>query len=573
MGSDALSAGGAAGARRAAAARRRDLAIVTAAGVAVAAAFLNKAVHVDDPVYLSVARQILVDPLLPFSAPINWQQVTEPTWNVMLSPPGFSYWLAGWMALGVTGDLALHAVGAVWTVGLALATYGWARRLGTWPVGATIFVLGSPFVVAGQNLMLDVPMLALSTGAITIYLRASDRDSAALALCAGVLAGLAVNVKYAGFVAAAVMFLDALLWRRPRMLLAGVTGLLFFVGGQAASWTIYGVPQILHARQWMGAQWPSTWGDLLHRLSSSVLYLGAGAVWLALLSGGLFQRSRIVAIRLIVATAGAAAAIVDLRSVEPQMLASALIHAVVFAFSGWLAIAWVASEIVRARLGVDPAPGTPETIARLSSRDGMILIAWTLGFWYLGSIGGPFVAPRSILPCLLSLVLLIQALTSVRSGPGPNARGIAIALTVALGLAVGAADADWAGVYRDAAPRIANGYRPADGRLYFLGHWGWQHYAEAAGMTQFDPLRTQLEPGDILIVPRNVDDPLPVAEILRCCRGVARETVSAHRWLPRTRDPDGFIFLYGDTRHGRIPWGWSSASHPLDQFLIFRVDG
>jgi hypothetical protein len=552
----------------------RDVALVSVAGAIAAAAFASKAVHVDDPLYLSIAHQIVTDPILPFSAPINWQQITEPTWNVMLSPPGYSYWLATWMALGLTSHLGLHLVGAAWTIVLALATYTWARRLGSWPVGATLLVVASPFIVAGQNLMLDVPMLALATSAIAVYLSACDRNSQGLALLAGVLAGLAVNVKYSGIVAVAVMAIDSIAWRRRRMLIAGATGLMLFLAGQAASTVVYGTPQVLHARDWMGSQWPSHWSDVLHRLSSSILYLGAGVAWLALLCGPVVQRSRMAGIRIGVALAGATAAIVDLRHVETHVDTTALVHAAVFAFSGWLAVVWVATELIRVRTIREARQDTAaEPDALMSTRDVAMLIVWTVGFWYLGAMSGPFVAPRSVVPCLLSLGLLVQGLGTRTARPGCVARGAALALTVAVGLAVGVADLEWANVYREWAPRLVAKYRPARGTMYFLGHWGWQHYAGAAGMAQFDPLLTRLIPGDVLVFPRNVDYPLPIADILRGCRLVASERVAASRWLPRTRDPVGLIFLYGDTRGGRMPWGWSPRSGPLEEFLIFRFDG
>ena len=66
--------------------------------------FSTKALHIDDTMYVHIARQILDDPLRPFSGSINWYQRTERAWNVSTSPPGYSYWLATWMRFGVTSE-------------------------------------------------------------------------------------------------------------------------------------------------------------------------------------------------------------------------------------------------------------------------------------------------------------------------------------------------------------------------------------------------------------------------------------------------------------------------------------
>jgi hypothetical protein len=58
--------------------------------------------------------------------------------------------------------------------------------------------------------------------------------------------------------------------------------------------------------------------------------------------------------------------------------------------------------------------------------------------------------------------------------------------------------------------------------------------------------------------------------VLRGSREVALERVDDPGGLPRTRDPMGLIFLHGDTVWGRIPWGVSSAEHPLEVFRIYR---
>jgi hypothetical protein len=296
------------------------------------------------------------------------------------------------------------------------------------------------------------------------------------------------------------------------------------------------------------------------------------------------------------------------------------VHGAVFAFSGWLALGSFAIYLVRSfkqfALG-GLASVWPSGTTSSSRRHMVILLAWTVGYWYLGTLNGPFVAPRYIVPCLLSVTLGILALpgndtklartshepqkpdaqarenkqlpsltlrasvdrpskagwVGENCGPGRVARSAGVVLTAALGLAVAAGDAQWAGIYREWAGRLAERYRADSGTTYFVGHWGWQYYAERAGMVAFDPRRTRLQPGDLLIIPLQIDRPTLPVSVLQRCRMVAREQVTAGSWLPRTYDPEGRIFFYADNRRDRIPWGWSTDRHPHEVFVILRYGG
>jgi hypothetical protein len=587
--------------------RGAEQTIVILFSLVVTLAFCNKAFHIDDPLYLSIARQILIDPLRPFDGLINWQQVSEPAWKVSISPPGYSYWLAAWLAAGVTSEWALHCAGSIWVVALGLATHAWARRLGDWALAATLLVISSPLIIAGQNLMLDVPMLALAASAIAVYLSASDKDSIGMSLLAGLLAGLSVNVKYAGIVVIGVMAMDTVLWRRWRLLGAALAGVSLLILGQFTVASKDGVPQLLYAREWITRLWPSDARDMLHRTSESLMYLGAGVAWIVLLARAMLLRG-VWGLGVFFAACGIAVlAIFDLRSREPGVSAAPIAHAMLFACNGSVLLIWLASQL--ATRGRQP-PGPRSTLASTTLagregqppgvddrgiqreadadrslawrtgdrgsqlRQGIMLLAWTVGFWYLGTLNGPFVAPRALVPCILSLTLAVLSIAPAADELGKVFIRGAVLLTLAFGLIVGVSDYLWAGTYREAAPRLMENYRPSSrGTVYFLGHWGWQYYAEAAGMVQYDLLRSRLIAGDIIVWPQGVDYPLPApikSSILRVCPEVAREQVAANRWLPRTRSQQGCIFLHGDTANGRLPWGWSPANDPQEVFLILR---
>src|SRR5262245_55228141 len=60
--------------------------------------FLGKAFHIDDPLYLAVARQILNRPWDPYGGEIIWERSSESLFDADFNPPLWSYVLAGVMA-------------------------------------------------------------------------------------------------------------------------------------------------------------------------------------------------------------------------------------------------------------------------------------------------------------------------------------------------------------------------------------------------------------------------------------------------------------------------------------------
>ena len=56
-------------------------------------------------------------------------------------------------------------------------------------------------------------------------------------------------------------------------------------------------------------------------------------------------------------------------------------------------------------------------------------------------------------------------------------------LTALLGLTLAVSDYGYAHIYRVYARRIPSEL-PADARIWYAGHWGWQWYANQAGMQQ-----------------------------------------------------------------------------------------
>src|ERR1043166_7114079 len=73
--------------------------------------FLNKAVHVDDPLYIWTGQWILKHPADFGGCEVNWSGAATPMWIANWNPPLMSYLLAGMGALFGWSEIGLHLAG------------------------------------------------------------------------------------------------------------------------------------------------------------------------------------------------------------------------------------------------------------------------------------------------------------------------------------------------------------------------------------------------------------------------------------------------------------------------------
>lgn len=175
----------------------------------------------------------------------------------------------------------------------------------------------------------------------------------------------------------------------------------------------------------------------------------------------------------------------------------------------------------------------------------------------------PFIAVRHALLVLPALTLLV-----LRRAEVPRARAIAVgAATILIGLAVSGADRVQAGAYREAGQRYRErGATP--GRVWFVGHWGWQWYAADAGMLAYDPGVSILAPGDLLVRPRLPDpqalDPADEAVLTQVEETEIPPGLSAIARTITTRQ--GYYAVWQG-----LPYG--PSDEPLEVFTTYRVTG
>ena len=491
------------------AAWRARVHVVLAAWVVVALD-APKPLVVDDAAYVLFARQIAAHPLDPYGFEIFWSQEPEPAFDV-LAPPLLPYWLAGSMLL--LGDEPPRWKLALLPFTLAFAGSLWwlcARFAPGLEAPLVWMAVLSPSVLPFLNLMLDVPAAALALLALALFLAACDRPSLALAAAAGLLGGFAMQTKYTGATAVAGMLAWGALHARLRHALVAVAvAACVFWGWEGLMALRYGqshlVQGVLHL-------WPQRRGaSPLAALVWSVGFLtiagamapAVGVLGLAALGG---SRRAVGAAALGVASVFALLPLFPGGALpEPDLwpsLRGAPAEQLLFAGLGCATAASVLGAAVRiARRGRTPAD--------------RFLVAWLAielaGFATLS----PFLAARRALGASLASLVLCGRAAVASLGPERARRAVRVplALGAALGALFAAADFADAVAVRDAVARASLrleelGAGTGRGTVWYLGHWGFQFYAERAGMQPVVEGETRLHRGDWLVVPEGVSKPM-----------------------------------------------------------------
>lgn len=461
-----------------------------------------KPLHVDDTAYYYYARQAAVAPLDPYGFTIFWYDHPQPA-NEVLAPPVLPYWWS--LALRLTQQPVLWKLW-LFPFGLCLA---WAlhslfRRFCHRPaLLLTWLTVLSPALIPSFNLMLDVPALALSLGALALFIRGVDHGNVSRVLLAGLVAGLAMQTKYTGLLAPAALFLYALTHGRLRLWLPAVLVALAVFGG----WEVfvacrYGQSHFLY--------------HLTHG-HDSLLQRGyllplpfslTGTVASALVLLGLCALR--VRTGLVLATAGlllvgfAAVMLVDLRF-RGQVAPSAALFGP-GAMAHW---DFTLAEVLFGLWGLILAGIVSVTAWRLwrGRPDDWFLLLW-LGLEVAGFFAlSPFPAERRVLGLVVVLTLLIGRLAARTCRQRRRLLATVLACGILLGLGFQAVDYREAAASREAVDRAASwiARQGGKGTVWFTGHWGLQFYAERAGMVPLPDrgaaAASPLKPDDWLLVP------------------------------------------------------------------------
>lgn len=517
--------------------------------LAVVLPFSDKAFHIDDTFYLEVSKQIVRDPLRPYSFTIDWGERPNRAFEEDNNPPLYCYWTA--LALAVFGEreLPLHLAILPFTA-LAIGSMFWlsAKFQGS-PVIPTLTFAFSPAFIPSHNVMLDVPLIGLTLAAIACFVSGVDSGLRKRLALAGCLTGLAILTKYSALVLLPLLLSYALIRRR-----FSAAWFLLIPVAMLALWGLHG--WLIYGRPHFVGRGPGAQGPDLAILGQASCRSLAGCAFPALLLIGLKWTWPRVA-------AGIAALAISLTAgwpwagPFPQHLLETMF--VLNLGSILLVLVWTGWEVFQKR---------GWKIANMdSSGDTVFLLFWTYSFPLFNLLFSSFVSVRHLLPALPPILILalrcFEEQGREAAGRARLARLAMLGVTALFGFLVASADREYAEVYREAAPEIARAVRTGDEPAWFVGHWGWQYYAAAAGLTPFNIDQPPLPPESVLALPAWVPRQRP--EVRQDFRDILHIGYPA-RSLLRTVSKNAH---YYQVTQGMVAYEFSSD--PLEEFVIYRA--
>jgi hypothetical protein len=541
-----------------------------------------KALQVDDAAYYYVAAQIAEHPLDPYGFEIHWYQHPEPA-NYVLAPPVLPYWWAA--AIRLFGDRPF--LWKLWLLPISLlfvfALHALFRRFapGLEMPLVTMTVL-SPTFLPSLNLMLDVPALALGLTSLALYFTACDGDNIWLAIGAGLVAGLAMQTKYTAFLGPPTMMLYGLAagFLKPGFswpvvlrkvvlgLAAGIVAAAVFVVWECYIAWQYGESHFVH-------EYRLTSRSLLDQLEFALpllALLGGVASPLALLMGIALNRSPWAQIGTVVVIAVGFSLVVCLGATVQVRVTDILFPIP----NDWWMFNWSLEDGIFTVLGLlvaVPILGVAGRLLRQAGNWSQSPYDWFLVLWLALEVAGyfvltPFAAVRRIMGVVVVATLLagrLAAATGLSPERWSQVRWAVIG-TVFLGLVYYGVDLRDAWAAKEAAEDAAASIRSQDASatIWYVGHWGFQFYAERAGMKAVEPdqVSTPLRRGDWLVVPdprlenqkidfqraflqqveqRSISDGLPL-RTLRCFYATAGAPLEHHH------GPRRHVTIYRVTR-------------------------
>lgn len=467
---------------------------LTLATLLCLAPFANKAVHVDDYLFLRSAKHILSHPGDPFGVTVNWYDFEMPLADITQNPPAASYYLAAAGGLLGWSEPALHLAFLLPALAAVLGTFVLARRFCPQPALATLIVLISPvFWLSATTLMCDVPMLALWLWATEFWLRGLEHRSHGRLALAAALVALAALTKYFGAALIPLLLVYTVVReRRPSWKLLWLA--LPIVALAAYDfWTArrYGHGMLsgagLYAR--------------MHQVSGSLWQRGLIALSF---TGGCLLPLLFVAHRLWSWRALAGALIFAAALVAALPLAAQLTTLDLHGAGGtrWDAIVQVG---IFSAIGLAPLALAFGDTWSSRSADSLLLALWVLGTLVFTGVLNWSVNGRSLLPLAPAAAILVVRRLADRRFDGASHRDWLrlwpLVPAIVLGAAIAHADAAFAANSRTAARILHEQLGGHGASLWFQGHWGFQYYMEEAGAKPLDKRRPALSPGDYLITP------------------------------------------------------------------------
>jgi 4-amino-4-deoxy-L-arabinose transferase-like glycosyltransferase len=464
------------------------------------APFLNKAFHIDDPLFLWVARQIQSKPFDFFGFSVNWYGVTMAMFDVTRNPPLCSYYIAFVTALFGWSEITLHVAFLFVAVVTVVGTYCLAMKFCKTPLIATLASMLTPvFLVSSTSIMCDTMMLGFWVWAVYLWVYGTERKSVMVLSLASFLIAVAALTKYYGVVLLPLLLAYSLLKKhKPRFLLPLFIPVIILLGYEWATHLLYGEGMLEAAALHVA---PRTGITGITKILVTLSFFGGCIISVLFYSPLLFSRRLfIMIVTLTVISVFLTyfiqhAGILTLFDADVVSLWGSISQLCLFITGGVIILALSCMDFWENR-----------------DASSLLLFLWVVGTFVFVTFFNWTVNGRTILPMTPAVgILLMRRIEQGRYPESKIAKYLVWPLIPAafIALIVTSADYKLADTQRAEATLISNYYKGIPGTIWFVGHWGFQYYMEALGGRAVDYGSPDIARGDIMVLPSNNTNVFP----------------------------------------------------------------
>ena len=537
--------------------------VIMMATIICLAPFVTKAFHIDDTLFIWAAQHIQTQPIDFYGFTANWYGTEMPMSLINKNPPFVSYYIAIVALLFGWSEVALHLAFLIPAAGLSLGIYSLARQLCPRPQMAALIAVFTPaFLVSSTNIMSDTMMLAFYVWAVSFWLHGLEKDSMSHLFVAAIFIALSALTKYFGMTLVPLLIVYSLMIKRGlgRWIVFFAIPVLILAGYQWLTYTLYGHGLLSDAASYaIAAGSAGAAPQFLTKALTGLAFTGGCLAAVAFFAPLMWSR-RILAVGGVLLTLSIATLLV-MGTVGELCLRNAdgiqwglVIQFGLFIMAGVHILALAVTDLWKNR-----------------DASSLMLFLWIFGTFLFATFVNWTVNARTVFPMIPAAGILVMRRFDMRTKawPLPSVWLLVVPLIPAafIALSVTWADYSLAGCQRSAARMIDARFHNYPHKLWFQGHWGFQHYMEAIGGKALDFKYSVIRKGDIIVVPsNNCFTVVPQSNKFRIVEGLQSKT--SCRWIGTMQSPIGTGF-YSDV-WGPLPFAVGNV--PPERYLLFKLD-
>ena len=457
--------------------------------------FLNKAFHIDDPLFLWTAKHICQNPADFYGFSLNWYNHTELMGRITPNPPLMAYYLAlAGLLLGWT-EIAIHLAFLVPAIAVTLGVFFLSRRFCSRPALATLAAILTPgFLVSGTTVMCDMMMLAFWVWTILLWVRGTQENNPRLLWLAALLIGPCALVKYIGLALIALLFSYSLAEKRRLgwWVLPLLLPVLVLVEYEWMTHLLYGRALLTDAaafttkRSLLGA-------TVVQKVLIGLTFVGGCAASVFFASPFLWSR-KVWAAGFLATAVGIVWMLVQNNFITPAVESPYMARWSFLLQAGFMAAT-----------GIGILSLAFEDVCRHRNAESLLLAFWVCGIFLFTVFLNWTVSARNILTLIPAVGILLARKLEANGGSERCfvkwSPAVSLIPAAVLAMLVAMADTSLANTARRAAAEIPAALRGRGGAIWYEGHWGFQYYIDTAVIRPIDNVTWNLARGDLVIIP------------------------------------------------------------------------